>query len=184
MTSDLFSYFPLQPTRVHEVCGAGAFSFAAIAAGESKGDVLWIRQAWRAEVLNPVGLSPYLDPSKLLIAQVKDQAEGLAAMEEALRDGSLSLVVIELSEVLGLTAGRRLQLAAKAGKTTGLCCIADGLGSNAAETRWQCSPVLDVDCSSLQRWELVKNKSGALKAWHVRWCTASRRLNVAPSVTE
>ena len=184
MTSDLSTYFPLRKARVHEVCGPGSLSFSAVVAAQTNDSVFWIREVWRPEVLNPVGLSTYIDPSKLLIAQVKDQTDGLAVMEEALRDGNLSLVVIELGEPISLTAGRRLQLAAKAGKTVGLCRIPEGVGSNAAETRWHCSPIFDRDDSTLQRWELIKNKSGTLGAWHVRWNTASRSLHVASPVVE
>ncbi|WP_425454433.1 ImuA family protein [Litoreibacter meonggei] len=184
MTSDLSTYFPLRKARVHEVCGSGSLSFSAIVAAQACDCVFWIREAWRPEILNPVGLSDFFDPSKLLIAQVKDQTEGLAVMEEALRDGNLSHVVMELGEPLGLTEGRRLQLAAKAGKTIGLCRIPEGMGSNVAETRWHCTPILDRDDSTLQRWELIKNKSGTLGAWHVRWNTASRSLHMASPVTE
>ena len=147
MKPDLMSCFPLRTARVHEACGAGATSFAAIMAAHLSGPVLWLRESWRAEMLNPVGLGAFLDPSRLLVAQVRDQTEGLAAMEEALRDGAVPLVVIELGQPLGLTPGRRLQLAAKAGRTTGLCLIPDGMGSNAAETRWRCRPVLDAEGS-------------------------------------
>nr|WP_298258629.1 hypothetical protein [uncultured Litoreibacter sp.] len=184
MTSDLATYFPLLKCRVHEVCGASSLSFAAAAAAQSGGEVFWIREAWRSERLNPVGLSEFIDPSKLLIAQVKDQLEGLAVMEEVLRDGGVSIAITDLSEAIGLTEGRRLQLAAKAGKTIGLCRISEGMGSNAAETRWRCAPVLDMDDSTLQRWELIKNKSGTLRAWNVRWNAAARRVHVAASVTE
>ena len=162
-------------------------SFAAISAAPMQ-HVLWIREHWLVEGVNPVGLSPFFDPSKLLIAQVKDQTEGLAVAEEALRDGAVPLVVIELNQPLSLIAGRRLQLAAKAGKTTGLCLIPDGMGSNAAETRWHCAPVFDAEVaasdSTLMHWQLIKNKSGTLGAWHVRWDAAARRICVVPPVGE
>lgn len=182
MSADLFSSFPLRKARVHEALGPAAISFAAVAAAQAGAGVLWVREGWRGERINPVGLSPFFDPSTLLVAQVKTQADGLAVMEEALRDGALPLVVIELSQPLDLTPGRRLQLAAQAGQATGLCLISDGMGSNAAETRWQCAPVFDPvfdpGDSTLQRWDLIKNKSGTLGAWHVRWDTASRRLRM------
>lgn len=187
MRPDLSTCFPLRRARVHEACGAGATGFAAMAAAGLTGPVLWIREAWRPEALNPVGLSAFLDPSRLLVAQVKDQTEGLAAMEEALRDGSVPLVVIDLGEALDLTPGRRLQLAAKAGRATGLCLIPEGMGSNAAETRWRCTPVLDeaeAGDSTLQHWEIIKNKSGTLGAWHVRWDWAARRLDVVSPAGE
>jgi protein ImuA len=91
------------------------------------------------------------------------------------------LVVFQLKDSLSLTAGRRLQLAAKAGKSTGLALISEGQGSNAAETRWRCAPVFDAEDSTLQSWELIKNKSGTLSVWHVRWNATSRRLHVVPA---
>ncbi|MHC5653178.1 ImuA family protein [Stappia sp.] len=184
MQSDLFSCFPLRKARVHEVYGPGALGFAAISAAQAQSDVFWVREAWQPETINPVGLSAFFDPSRLLVGQTRDQVEGLAVMEEALRDGSLPLVVIELSQPLDLTAGRRLQLAAKAGNATGLCLIPEGMGSNTAETRWRCAPVFDPHDSTLQSWELIKNKSGTLGTWHVRWNTASRRLRVVSPAGE
>ena len=81
-----------------------------------------------------------------------------------------------------------MQLAAQAGHTTGLCLIPEGMGSNAAETRWHCSPVFDptggAADSTLQCWELIKNKSGTLGAWHVRWDAAARRLYVVSPAGE
>jgi len=188
MKPDVPSCYPLRKARVHEACGAGATGFAAIMAAHLSGPVLWLREGWRAETLNPVGLAAFLDPARVLVAQVRDQTEGLAVMEEALRDGAVPLVVIELGQPLDLTPGRRLQLAAKAGSSTGLCVIPEGMGSNAAETRWRCAPVFDADPgpgdSTLQSWEIIKNKSGTLGAWHVRWDWAARRLDVVPPAGE
>ncbi|NHX28071.1 hypothetical protein HA397_29500, partial [Escherichia coli] len=127
--------FPLRPARVHEACGAGAFSFAA-ALGAGLNVVLWVRESWLPEQLNPLGLAPFIDPSCLLLARTADQTESLAVAEEALKDGGIALVIIEVTRPLDLREGRRLQLAAKAGRTTGLCLIPEGMGSNAAETRW------------------------------------------------
>lgn len=171
MLHDLTIYHPLRKSRVHEVCGGGTFGFGAIVAGQSKGNTLWIPQAWRSDHLNSTGLSAFCNPSRILLAQVNDQMEGLTVMEEALRDGSLSHVIIERDHPLDLTAGRRLQLAAKTGDTTGLCIISEGMGSNAAETRWQCDPVFDPERadSTLMRWSLMKNKSGILRDWYVCW---------------
>jgi len=184
MMSDLFDSFPLRKARVHEVCGAGASGFAAIAAARAAEDVLWIHETWRPEALNPVGLSAFCDPAKVLVAQVKTQLEALGVAEETLRDGAIPLVVMELSQPLGLTAGRRLQLAAKDGGTTGLCLISEEMGSNAAETRWRCAPVFDAEDSTLMAWEIIKNKAGTLGVWHVRWDRASRRLDVVSPVGE
>lgn len=185
MLTDFHRGFPLRPARVHDACGPGAVAFAAMAAAELA-PVLWVREAWLSDGLNPLGLAPILDPAGLLLARTRNQADSLAVAEEALKDGAFPFVVIEITRPLDLREGRRLQLAAKAGKTTGLCLIPEGMGSNAAETRWRCSPVFDgaaVD-STLLRWELIKNKSGTLGGWHVRWDAASHRLDVVSSLAE
>lgn len=183
MTPQTDTPIPLRKARVHEACGPGAASFAAVAAARV-GAVFWVREVWQKEVINPVGLSTFFDPSQLLLAQTKDQTETLAVAEDALRDGAVPLVVIEASRPLDLREGRRLQLAAKAGQTTGLCLTPEGMGSNAAETRWRCAPVFAVSDSTLMRWEIIKNKSGTLGAWHVRWDTEARRLDVVPPAGE
>lgn len=171
MQTNAMIHFPLTNARVHEVCGGASCGFASICVVQTCGQVLWIREAWKPESINPVGAVPYFDPARLLLAQVSSQIEGLAVAEEALRDGVLPLVIIELSQPIDLTAGRRLQLAARAGKTTGLCIIPEGMGSNAAETRWRCRAVFDPagPDSTLMHWGLIKNKLGTLSDWYVRW---------------
>ena len=175
------NHFSLRNSRVHEVCGPGAAGFAAIAAARAEA-VLWVREAWLGDMINPLGLCTFLDPARLLMALTANQADTLAVAEEALKDGATPVVVVEITRPLNLREGRRLQLAAQAGKTTGVCLIPEGMGSNAAETRWRCMPAPDLAgtaCdSTLQYWELIKNKSGTIGAWHVRWDTAAHRLDV------
>lgn len=180
MASDFSKHFPLRANRVHEVCGPSALGFAFAVAGQKDGSVLWAREAWQADQINPVGFSPYFDPHRLLIAKGKDQIEVLATAEEALRSGAVAVTVIELTNPISLTVGRRLQLAAEAGQSTGLCIVPEGMGSNAAETRWRCDPLFDAADSTLQRWEIIKNKSGTLMAWNVRWDVETRRIIVVP----
>lgn len=177
---------PLRAGRVHEVCGPAAVGFAAIAAASAGGGVLWIREAWLPEVLNPLGLAPFLDPAQVLMARPKDQTDTLAVAEEALKDGALPFVVLEITRPLDLREGRRLQLAAAAGQGTGLCLIPEGMGSNAAETRWRAAPLLDPaqEDSTLMRWEIIKNKSGTIGAWNVCWNAETHRLHVVPPVGE
>lgn len=196
MPAALHHSFPLRRARVHEVCGPGATGFAAVVCARSQGDLLWIREGWLPDALNPVGLARFFDPSRLLVARAPGQADALAVAEEALRDGAVPLVLVEVSRPLGLTAGRRLQLAAGAGRSTGLCLIPEGMGSNAAETRWHASPLPpspsgpsgpsgpDGGDSTLMRWEIIKNKSGTLGAWHVRWDHAAHRLDVVSPAGE
>lgn len=175
--------FPLRKKRVHEATGAGASAFAAAVCAQLDGPVIWVVEGWKPEKLNPVGFGAFTDPLRLLVATAPSPDDVLAVAEEALRDGAAPIVVIEITRPLGLTAGRRLQLAAETGRTTGLCLIPEGMGSNAAESRWSCTPIHDtspmVD-STLMRWEIIKNKSGTLGVWDVRWHSATRRLSVVP----
>ncbi len=137
---------------------------------------MWVREEWEPIQINPNGVAGFMAPSELIVCKTKDQTQTLAVAEEALRDGAIPLVVMTLNKRLGLTEGRRLQLAALDGKSTGRAIIPEGMGSNAAETRWRCAPVFAPKDSTLQKWELIKNKSGTLGVWHVRWEPTSRRL--------
>lgn len=180
MQPDLFTRFPLRRARVHEVFGPSALGFAAIAAASMQGNLLWIRETWNTDLPQPPGLALFFDPARLLIARTPDQTDSLAVAEEALKDGAIPFVVIELTRPLDLREGRRLQLAAKAGGTTGLCIIQEGMGSNAAETRWRATPLFDAarEDSTLMCWEIIKNKSGTFGVWDVRWDSQTRRLHV------
>ncbi len=141
---------------------------------------MWVREDWETHQVNPDGFAGFVEPADLTICHTKDQAMTLAVAEEALRSAAVPLVVATLTKPLGLTEGRRLQLAAREGKSTGLAIIPEGMGSNAAETRWRCNPVFEArqypQDSTLQKWALIKNKSGTLGVWHVRWDRAARRL--------
>lgn len=186
MSLHSFPFLPLRESRVHEVCGPASVAFAAIAAASAGGAALWVREAWLPEMLHPLGLLSFLDPANLLVARTHDQTDALAVAEEALKDSAVQFVVIEITRPLNLREGRRLQIAAKAGATTGLCLIPEGMGSNAAETRWHAAPIPPGDNrdSTLMRWEIIKNKSGTLGAWDVRWDEQAHRLHVVSPAGE
>ncbi len=196
MSLSFTSVYPPKTARAHEICGDGALAFAAIAAGAAPnmdkaapGAVVWIAERWRPTV-NPEGLTPYCDPGRLLVTRADSPLNVLASAETALRSGAAGLVVAEISGAIGLTEGRRLQLAAQAGGTTALLLIPEGAGSNAAETRWRCTgvpapsgppsaaPRQNRHDSTHWRWSLIKNKIGTLSEWVVRWDAASHRIIV------
>lgn len=171
--------------RVHEVYGPGAMGFAVAICARTPGRWLWIREGWQPGTLDPQGLAARIDPARLLLARTAGQTDSLAVAEEALKDGAFALVLVETTRPLDLREGRRLQLAAQAGRATGLCLIPEGMGAASAETRWQVSPVFEAEVpgagggdSTLMRWELIKNKRGTLGVWHVRWNRAAHRLDL------
>lgn len=181
--------FPLQKGRVHEVLGASASSFIAMTCGQAGGNVLWLQLSRLMEQVNPAGFSCFMDPKRLILAKVNDQKDLLACAEDSLRSSALDFVVVESSQALDLTAGRRLQLAAEEGQTTGIILISDGMGSNATHSRWRCSPMFHGPDEqgknlTLQRWELIKNKRGTLSSWEVYWDAKTHSVIVVSEVGE
>ncbi|MCF6327064.1 MAG: hypothetical protein L3J21_07225 [Devosiaceae bacterium] len=180
MVQEFSDIFPLCVSRSHEALGPGAVSFAACLIGMSKGPVLWIGEQRQNERLHPGGLIQFCDPARLMFAYGKTHMDVLWIAEEALRSKSVPLVIAQISTDIGLTEGRRLQLAAEAGQTTGLFLLPQGMGSNAAETRWHCAPMYDssVSDSTLFDWHCIKNKSGTTGKWIVNWNDTTHHINL------
>jgi protein ImuA len=160
---------------LHEVRGGLASGFTAALAGRflrHPGALVWCADATlvrRSGRLYGPGLARFgIDTTRLILVHGRGQREVLWAAHEALRSAAVTAVVMEL-EALDLLAGRRLQLAAEAGKTAGLLLRfgrADAAPS-AAVTRWRAEPFfLDRDrCWSLDLWRV---KGGAPNHWLVR----------------
>jgi protein ImuA len=181
MSQTLPPAFDLRPARIHEAEGPAAPAFALMQVARQPGPVLWVQEGWQTEGLNPQGLLPFFDPTRLFLARTRSQTDSLAVAEEALKDGAVPVVVVAVTRALDLREGRRLQLAAQAGSALGLCLIPQGMGSNATETRWHCAPVFDAAHeadSTRMRWETIKNKSGTMGAWDVRWDPQANRLDL------
>ncbi|WP_136683905.1 hypothetical protein [Falsirhodobacter xinxiangensis] len=157
--------FSLRPARAHEAQGQGRLAFA-----------LW--QAWRYPAV--IWVLAEQDPQLPLAASATFvRAKGLDilwAAEEALRRLPGALVIATPEKPLTLTAGRRLQLAAESGTTTGLLLIEDGAGSPAVETRWHCDPLAGE--STLHRWSRIKNKKGPTGSWTLDWDGSSAAFDM------
>ena len=112
---------------LHEIVGGeAAYGFAAALAARLAGDaggVLWClrpRATFDAGDLHGPGLVRFgLKPGRLILAHARNQADLLWAMEEGLRSGAPAAVLGEVTGI-GLTASRRLQLAAEASGVTAL----------------------------------------------------------------
>ena len=120
---------------------AAATLFLAGIAARSGGTVLWI--ARRRDLFAPGLYQSGLKPERLIHAETRDDAETLAVMEDAIRYGGLSAVIGEVRRA-GMTATRRLQLAAEGGRTLVMLLRQharagiDPLGHpSAAATRWR-----------------------------------------------
>ncbi len=149
-------------------------------------NVFWAVTAFDlyAPGLEQVGLGP----EKLLYAQGRKDVEVLAMAEDALRDGSLACVIVEV-KAADMTATRRLQLAACDGQTPILlyrrhrarerCPLS---APSSAMTRWRigclASERLPWPGVGRPRWqvELVRQRNGDPFSLELEACDAKGRL--------
>ena len=185
------------PSGLHEIASApgdGAKAgFAARLIGERAGPILWCRS--RRTALE--GGDPYgpgmsalgLSPDRLILVEAARQPDLLWAMEEGARTKGVAAVVAE-GAAPGLTAGRRLQLAAEAGN--GLVLLLQS-GRNAvpssALTRWfvASAPSLpEADGPGRPCWtlELWRCRGGRPRDWMVEWDDAALSLSVVPKMAD
>lgn len=179
---------------VHEAAGGAAGGFAAMVAGRLGGAALWCVAAASRTVLYGPGLAAYgLDTDALIIVRCASWRDMLWAMEEGLREPALAAVIGEPDRSIGLTASRRLQLAAETSGVTGLILRQGGeagaLAPSAVFSRWRVvsAPMADSTGASLRavRWtlELLRCRGGLAaegRRWTVEWRDASRDLALVP----
>jgi protein ImuA len=169
---------------VHEAEGRGRRAFALFQAARHPGPLVWVLPAHLPEMPMLRGL-PRGVGERLHLLRPMGETDLLWCVEEALRAAPVGLVIAEPEKPLSLTAGRRLQLAAEAGRTTGLMLIRQDAGSNATETRWMCeslaSPAAD---STLHHWSLTKNKKGTINHWTINWNGASAAFHMVSEARE
>ena len=176
--------FMLRSARVHEAEGRGRRAFALFQAARHSGPLVWILPAHVPELPMLRGL-PRGVGERLHLVRPAGETDLLWCVEEALRSATVGLVIAEPDKPLSLLAGRRLQLAAEAGRTTGLMLIRQDAGSNATETRWVCEPVAGASAdSTLHHWSLIKNKKGTTKSWTVNWNGASTAFHLVSEARE
>jgi protein ImuA len=190
----------LRTGALHEVAGPAADGFAAALAGRlaarDGGTVLWCTAGQGRGALHPPGLAMLgLAPAWLLLVRCRNRVELLAAAEEGLRSAGLAAVVMEAARPPGMTAARRLQLAAETGGVTGilLCRGAsrrhganapgamapDFLPPSPAVSRWQVDPALG---GRGMRWRLslLRCRGGGAGRWKVDWDEKTHRFAVVP----
>jgi protein ImuA len=162
----------LAAARLHEVCGAARRTFALMVAGATEGPVLWIAPGWMPERLNPDGMRGLVSPSRLIFVTPRRAEDLLWAMEEALRSGTVPLVVADLPDPPGLTPVRRLHLAAETGAAEGACrptglILTPQGGAAGIETRWSLAP--RHPGTRAERWEMRRLRARTLPeaAWTV-----------------
>ena len=163
----------LVQARLHEVCGPARRTFAIWLAGQMSGTVLWISPAWEPDRLNPEGMLPWVDPSRFLFVTPRRSEDLLWCMEEALRSGAVPLVVGDIPGLPGLTAVRRMHLAAETGAglasspeqaPLGMVLTPGDGGAQGIESRWHMTP---MHKDRARRWRLERRRARTQpqKAW-------------------
>ena len=175
--------FDLCPARVHEAEGRGRRAFALFQAARHPGPLVWVLPAHVPDLPMLTGL-PQGIGERLHLLRPQGETDLLWCVEESLRATPIALVIAEPEKPLSLTVGRRLPLAAEAGRTTGLMLIRQDAGSNATETRWTCEPQAGPADSTLHGWSLIKNKKGTLGTWVVNWDGASAAFHMVSEAGE
>lgn len=169
-----------------EFAGSATFFTAGIAA-RLKGPVLWCLT--RRDLFAPGLIQVGLHPDRVIYAETCRDADVLPLIEEGLHQKGLGAVIGEVSR-LGLTASRRLQVAAEASGVTALVIrrwwtVAQKDLTKlptAASTRWRVSPVPSevVPAGGLKRgrWEveLVRCRGAEPRSWILEVCDAKGRL--------
>ncbi len=180
---------------LHEMIEAGLASefagcttlFAAGIAARLKGPVLWCLA--RRDLFAPGLLRAGLHPDRVIYAEAERGREILPLIEEGLREKGLAAVVGEVSR-LGLTASRRLQLAAEDTGVTALIIrrwwtVAEKdlvHLPTAAATRWRIAPApsepMPAPGLGRERWqvELLRCRGAEPRTWILEACDAKGRL--------
>lgn len=136
----------LAKARVHEFCGTARRTLALTVARAMQGQVFWVRPGWAVEHLNSAALPPWINPGRVVTLSPRRPEDLLWTIEEILRTGLIPLVVGDIPGPPGLTAVRRLHLAAETGAAegnvapVGLLLTASGKGAPGVETRWRLMP--------------------------------------------
>ncbi|MGF9764319.1 damage-inducible mutagenesis protein [Microvirga sp. 0TCS3.31] len=180
---------------LHEIIEAGPASefagaatlFTAGIAARLKGPILWCLT--RRDLFAPGLLRAGLHPDRVIYVETSHDRDVLPLVEEGLHEKGLGAVVGEVTR-LGLTASRRLQLAAEASGVTALLLrrwwtVAEKDLTKlptAASTRWRVLPVPSevVPAGGLKRgrWEveLVRCRGAEPRSWILEACDAQGRL--------
>ena len=191
---------------LHEIVGAGpgianqgapeGFAAALLARLiEGRGPALWCLA--RGDLFGP-GLGAFgLAPDRLIVARARNPHDVPWAMEEGLRSGIPGAVLGEPRR-LGLAAGRRLQLAARAGGVACLVLRRREIEHSAAVTRWRVVAAPSTPEDGLDglpgglpglgapRWRvgLVRCRGGTLGEWLMEWNDETRDFAVVPLLGE
>jgi protein ImuA len=201
----------LKLAALHEIIAVSPDSFSGVPgiSGSSTGFAAWLLKKCLAHspgialwCRRPVGrfdprpygpgLSQWVDPSRLLLVQARQQIDVLWAMEEGLRSKGVAAVLGETASA-DLTATRRLLLAAEGGGSMALLLRPAGTAtSSAALTRWQVCGAAAQSTPGLRdiarpRWQIELSRARGVMtgerqtSWLMEWNDETGDLALASS---
>jgi protein ImuA len=164
-----------------------ACALTVLAAARRPGGIVWIAQPRGAQDFGfpyGPGLRDFgLDPRRLILVRVADDAEALWAAEEAARSPGVAAVLAQTLGAIALTPARRVHLAARGPAFFLRPAGVEGLGP--ALTRWTAASAPGVS-PTLTRWaqprwrvRLERQRSGPCLAETImEWDNAAHRLRL------
>lgn len=165
--------------RVHECCGSARRSFAMWLASKLSGPLFWITPQWTQDQINPDGLSEWIDPARVVFVTPKRPEDILWTMEEVLRSGAAAISIADLPNLPGLTAVRRMHLAAENASTPpiGLLLTPGQGGAPGVETRWHLAP---THGHNHDQWELqrLRARTAPYKSWQINRAAPQKPLSI------
>lgn len=170
----------LTKARVHEACGRARRIFALWLAAQTSGPVFWIAPSWGSDRLNPEGICDLVSPARFTFIAPRRPEDVLWTMEEVLRSGAVPLAVADIGGLPGLTAVRRMHLAAQTGTREGfgaplgLLLTPGAGGAQGIESRWRMEP-------ETRGWGLtrLRARTDPVKHWHLQ--RAARGFEPVPA---
>lgn len=182
---DLAPGISLTQARLHEACGRARRTFAMWLATQAQGPVFWVAPLWLPDQLNPEGVQQLLNPGRITFISPRRPEDVLWTMEEVLRSGAVPLCVADIPGLPGLTAVRRMHLAAENGAAErngppplGLLLTPGDGGAQGVESRWQMDP---AHVPGREGWRLtrVRARTDPVKSWAVQ--RGQKGLEITPN---
>jgi protein ImuA len=193
---------------LHEVAGSGpqveygaaATLMVAGLLSRVPGQVLWVLE--QADIHPPALAAVGLAPDRVVYVRARKPQTALLIVEEGVRHSGLAGVVGEFSGALGLTASRRLQLAAEQSGVTAFllrrsrCFDSPALlEPSAAATRWRVAAVPsgpplphapETPGLGRPRWrlDLIRCRGGEPHSWIVEACDATGHCRLIPGMAD
>ena len=193
---------------LHEVAGSGpqveygaaATLMVAGLLSRVPGQVLWVLE--QADIHPPALAAVGLAPDRVVYVRARKPQTALLIVEEGVRHSGLAGVVGEFSGALGLTASRRLQLAAEQSGVTAFLlrrsrCFDNPalLEPSAAATRWRVAAVPsgpplphapETPGLGRPRWrlDLIRCRGGEPHSWIVEACDATGHCRLIPGLAD